>query len=472
MDLRVQAIKGATNESGKTVSRKAIKSGRASGAGNTPRGNTPRNSPFASLMASPAHSAAPSRHGSDWSDNDLEDAMSASTGSSEVLEPLDEPQTLFNPQRFMSELQDRKHNNSESREGLLEGYIRHLRCNYRPTIHEWLDDAATELAELFLRFANRGMTARERLLSLQAFVLTLATTEEADVFEDGHVALKQILRDEDDEECEVFAMYALAFGVLYGGGSEDGAQEVLDYLTEIISSDGEAIEAHNKTLVVTGALQSWMFVASHVEDLSDAADLALDAFVDQLDSDAIDVQIHAAHCIALIYEASRNHEAEAGEPFSLTYDPQRLIGRMNDMVRETRRGVSKKNRKALRDALTSVITSLERGVGPDYSEAGFKPDSRNGLSAADANEDGMVEFGYRQKLRVGNHIAPVDSWSISSRVAMIKLLFGSYLQRHIFVNPVVTQCLDDLQFTVYAPPPKLSQAARAVVRRLHKGGKR
>ncbi|KAH6899715.1 interferon-related developmental regulator-domain-containing protein [Thelonectria olida] len=470
-DLRVKAtIKGASSGNGKTVSKKAIKSGRASTAGNTPHGNTPRNSPFASLLTSPAHSAAPSRQASDWSDNDFDyDAMSASTGSNEFLEVEDETDH-FDPQLFISALQDRKHHNTESREGLLEGYIRNLRCSYKPTTHEWLDDLGTELTEIFLRLANRGMTARERLLSLQAFTLTLATTEEADVYEQGHTALKQMIRDEDDEECEVFGLYSLAFGVLYGGGSEEGAQELLDYLAEIISSDGDKIESHNNALVLTGALQSWLFVASHVEDLSDAADLALDAFVDHLDSDDTDVQIHAAYCIALIFEASRNHEADVGEPFSLSYDPQRLVGRMHDLIRQTKRSVSKKNRKTSREAFTSVITSLERSVGPGYSTAGFAPDAKNGLSVKDANDDGYVELGYRLKLRLGNQVARIETWTLFSRVNMIKLLFGSHLQRHMFVNPVVSECLSDADFTEYTAPPK--SGPKALKRPVPKGGKR
>ncbi|KAI5462625.1 interferon-related developmental regulator-domain-containing protein [Mariannaea sp. PMI_226] len=457
-------LKGAKGESGKTISNKAIKSGRASAAE-----LTPRSSPFASLRTSPAHSAAPSRQVSDMSESEDWDALSESTYSSNELE-AEEPRPTFDVNMFMEMLQDRKHHNSESRELLIEAYIKTLRNFYNPETHEWLDDKATELCQLFLRSANRGMTARERLFSLQAFVLTLATSEEADIFEEGQVALRQIITDEDDEECEVFAMYAMIFAVLYGGGSEEGAQEVLTYLTEIINSDGEVIDAHNNALVVTGALQSWSFVASHVEDLSDAADLALDSFVEQLDSDDVHVQTHAASCIALVYEASRHHEEEAGEPFSLSYDPQRLINRFNELIKQSNKSISKKDRKILRDSLSSVITSLERRVGPGYSVAGFAPDKRNGLSAAEANDDGVVEFGYRLKLRLGNNIAPIDSWSLALRVDMIKLLFGGHLQKHMFVNPVVTECLSDADFSAVSSATKA--APKPSKRPAPKNGKR
>ncbi|KAH6985731.1 interferon-related developmental regulator-domain-containing protein [Ilyonectria sp. MPI-CAGE-AT-0026] len=455
---RVKALKA----DGKTVSKKAIKSGRAS------LSTTPRDSPMASLLTSPAHSAAPSRVGSDISDDDDDfDAMTMSTTSgSSSIDVGEEGISTFDAKQLIEELQDRKHNNSDTREQLLELYIKIVRSRYSPQTHEWLDEAATELGELFLRAANRGMTARERMLSLQAFILTVSTSEEADVFEHGQNTLRQIIYDDDDEECEVFAIYALCFAVLYGGGSEDAAQELLDYLVDIVQTDGESVEAHDNGLIVAGALQGWAFVASHVEDLSDTADLALDAFVDQLDSTDMRVQSHAAACIALIFEASRNHEMETGEPFQLPYDPQRLTGRMSELAKQSSKSVSKKDRKGLRESLTSVVTSLERGVGPGYSAAGFAPDKRNRLATADANDDGVVEFGYRLKLRLGNSVAPIDSWSLSSRVDMLKLIFGGHLQKHMFVNPVVTECLSDADFT------KNNAVKKGTKHLIAKGGKR
>lgn len=187
---RVKALKGD-----KTVSKKALKSGRAS------LSQTPRSSPMASLLTSPAHSAAPSRVASDESDDDEDyDAMTMSTTSgSSGIDISEEGISVFDARHLIEELQDRRHNNSETREQLLEIYIKILRTRYTPQTHEWLDEAATELAELFLRSANRGMTARERMLSLQAFVLTLATSEEADIAEHGQQVLQQIISDEDDE---------------------------------------------------------------------------------------------------------------------------------------------------------------------------------------------------------------------------------------------------------------------------------
>lgn len=442
---RVKALKG----DGKTVSKKAIKSGRAS------LSQTPRSSPMASLLTSPAHSAAPSRAGSDASDDDYDyEDMAASTNSGSSLVDVHEDGTSsFDAKKLLEELQDRKHNNSDTREQMIELYIKTLRTRYNSQTHEWLDDSAQSLAELFLRAANRGLTARERLLSLQAFTLTLSTSEEVEIFETGQQTIRQIIADDDDEDCEVYAIYALGFAVLYGGGSEDLALDVLEYLVDIIQTDGESVEALDSAPVVSAALRAWAFVASHVADYSEVADVAMDAFVEQLDSGDAEVQTAAAACIALVFESSRKHEEEVGEPFQLPYDPHKLLGRLNEIAKHNPKSVSKKDRRGLRESLNSVITSLERGVGPGYSTAGFSV-QRGEQPTGKPNEDGVVEFGYRLKLRLGNFVATIDSWSLLSRVDMLKFFFGGHLLRHVFDNPVVAECLSDADFSQQQTAPK------------------
>lgn len=443
---RVKALKG---DSGKTVSKKAIKSGRASAS------QTPRSSPIPSLLTSPTHSAVPSRVGSDISDDDedFDDVMSTHSSGSLIEVNEEDGTATLDAHKFMEEIQDRKRNNGDTREQMLEFYIKTLRSHYNPHTHEWLDDSAQSLAQIFLRSANRGLTARERLLSLQALVLTMSTSEEVDIYEESQT-IRQIVMDDDDDDCRVFGLYALCFAVLYGGGGEEDAQTILDYLADIVQTDGESIEAHDNALLVAAALQGWAFVASHVEDMSDPAFVAIDAFVDQLESGDVHVQSHAAACIALIFEASRLHEHDTGAPFQLPYDPKQLAGRINEITKQVSKSVSKKDRRGLRETLNSVVTSLERGVGPGYSTAGFTPEYREGKPSGKVNEDGVVEFGYRLKLRLGNHVAIINSWSLLSRVDMMKLLFGGYLSRHMFDNPIVTECLSDADFNQQASAQK------------------
>ncbi len=90
------------------------------------------------------------------------------------------------------------------------------------------------------------------------------------------------------------------------------AEGLLEFLTEIIESDGQAIDAPDSPLVVTAALQAWGFVATHLDDLSAQCEQAMEAFVEQLDSTDAEVQTGAGSNIALLFEASREHEEETG----------------------------------------------------------------------------------------------------------------------------------------------------------------
>jgi len=249
--------------------------------------------------------------------------------------------------------------------------------------------------------------------------------------------------DDDDDECKVFAIHALCMTVLYAGGLEESALEIMQYLLDIVQSDGESIESHDNAAVVSAALVGWSFVAGHVDDFSDYADTAMDAFVDQLYSSDTEIQCNAGQAIALIYESSRHHEQETGEPFQLAYDPRRLVGRLNELAKLSSKSVSRKARRDLRDSLVSVITSLERGVGPYYSTALYIPEKDSHVPASQRTEDGQAEYGYRCRLRLGNHSTRIDTWSLLSRVNMMKILFRGGLQHHVFVNPVVMECLED-----------------------------
>ncbi|PFH55952.1 hypothetical protein XA68_17332 [Ophiocordyceps unilateralis] len=461
---RVKALKG----NGKTVSKKAQKSGRASGT-LTPQGSS---SPIASLLASPSHSNTPSRVASDDSDNeddgdlDFDDVASSVHSAGSGPDVTDDACSSFDVQVLIDGLLDRKRNNSSVREQYLDVYLRILRKRYNAEVHTWLDPAAATLVDIFLKDANRGTTPRERLLSLQAYTLTLAVVEDLDVYEAGSKLLKQMLTDEDDQDCRVQAIYALCMTTLYGGGLEEVALELMQYLVDIVQSDGESIEAHDDAVVVSAAMRGWAFVASHVDDYADDADSAMDAFVDQLDSADVEIQSLAGHCIALIYESSRNHEAETGEPFQLPYDPQRLVTRLSELAKLSAKSVSRKNRRDLRDSLVSVVTSLERGVGPYYSTALYIPEPDSFVPSSRRTDDGRAEYGYRCKLRLGGRTALIETWSLHSRVNMMKLLFKGGLENHVFVNPVVVECLEDAEWDetlATAEPerkPRLSAKAR------------
>ncbi|CRK43870.1 hypothetical protein BN1723_019334, partial [Verticillium longisporum] len=169
----------------------------------------------------------------------------------------------------------------------------------------------------------------------------------------------------------------------------------------------------------------------------------MDAFVEQLDSTDVDVQTSAGFNIAFIFEAARDHEEETGEVMNLQYDPKRLISRMAEASKPAAKGTSRKDRRHLRKNFASIVTSLEHGKGPGYSTSG-RPASNPHTGGSKIEHDGDVqEFGYREKLRVGESIVLIDSWSLMARVDTVRNIVGGGFPAHFNDNPTVADLLNN-----------------------------
>lgn len=431
LQARVKALKGE----GKTVSRKARKSGRASGTA-SPGGSDILHKVF-------QHDDSTYRSGSEATppetpvlyDSDTESIDPSYAAVTAALEEAyDGP---FDPRKLVEELQDRKNNQTDTRELLLSHYVKTIRNQYDHDL-ESLDDHSEELIGAFLRGANRGTTPRERSLSLEAYYLT-ASIADVSKPESTIALLKHVINDDDDDECQIQAMYALCLTVIYYGASKDEVYDYLDYLVELIQSNGDSVNALDKDGVMVAAFRCWAFAATHV-DIWQHADYAMDALVDKLDSTDVEIQTTASECIALIFEASRAHEDEEGEPFQLPYDPQRISSRVNNLTKVSVRSRSRADRRDLRESLRSVSTSLERGVGPYYSTA--------------THQETGKELGYRFKLKrrdaVGTQYqAPIETWHFFHRVSFLRVILKGGLERHFqYDNPVVSDCLDGLDWSL------------------------
>jgi hypothetical protein len=78
----------------------------------------------------------------------------------------------------------------------------------------------------------------------------------------------------------------------------------MDAFLEIIELDSSCIEAKDSADVVTAACEEWGFLATYVEDLEEKTEAAMKAFVEQLESSNLSVQISVGENIALLYEKS------------------------------------------------------------------------------------------------------------------------------------------------------------------------
>lgn len=426
-------------ESGKTVSRKARAKPESTRSSTT---HSPIASPGGSRAGSRANSRPGSRYASEdeaGSDSDYDEAMTMSTNSGSGEDPADDDGSKAawtgRLRERIEELQNRKGSSVHGREAALTAYLHLIRHHYA------LDEIEPSFGGIvtgLLDSVRDGRSADEKSLALQALAATIVTAPSDTVLDQVHGPLMKACQD-DEEKLKTDAIHALSIATVYGGGSDAATSELLDFLREIVQSDGESVAAEDSGAVVVAALQAWAFVvASDLEDMSTPGEEAMEAFIDQLNSDDPDVQISAGCNIALVFEAARDYEEEAGESFIPQHQQHLVLTRMKEIVQHLPKSVSKEARRHLRQNFSSIITSLERGKGPGYSTARVHPDS-GGVDS----EGNSHEFGYREKLRMNNMTMVIDTWSLKARVEMLKTILGGGFAIQLEANEAVKDILEN-----------------------------
>ncbi|KAI0456873.1 interferon-related developmental regulator-domain-containing protein [Xylaria acuta] len=435
-------------ESGKTVSRKARSRPDSLGA-------SPINSPTPSRGASRVTSRYASEE-EDLTDSEYEDSLTNSVANSD---DGDEATVLTSwTERLgdrIAELLDRKRSSAKGRETCLSAYTHIIRHHYA---EEQLEPQLKELVPALLRSIRGGSNTDETLSAIKALTMTILSTESKNLYDHVYSSLKGLCEDSGEASLKVEAIEAMSIVTMCGGGSVTAAEELLDFLVEIVESDGHSIQAGDNGPVVSAALRAWGFVASNLDDLQGQSDQALEAFTEQLDSTDVNVQVAAGTNIAMIFEAAREYEDETEEPWDLQYDQHKLVQRMTALVRESSKSVSKKDRKHLHASFNSVLTSLEHGKGPGYSTARrMASNPHTGGNKTDFNEE-YREYGYREKIRIHNISMVVDTWSLSARVEMLRSVSGAGLAIHYLENPVVKDLLSSAQVEFVSAPKKGGRA--------------
>jgi len=438
-DLRKKALL----ESQKTVSRKARN-----------RPESARSSVNQSPDVSPSNSRAPSRANSrpnsrpgsryasedEGASDDEYDVMTLGTNSASGDDVTGDDANNTWVERLqdrVGELQDRRRN-LQGREETLAAYLHIVRYHFS---ENQIGRFSSEIIPALLRSVREGAGTEERLLALKAIMVTLLTCPSEKFATILLSTLKGVCQDAEEEGVKVQAIYALMVAATYGGGDDVGGEELLDFFHEIVESDGESMDAGNSGAVVAAALRAWVFIASFLDDMADRGEHVMDAFIEQLDSSDPEVQSSAGTNIAFLFEAARDHEKETGESSEMQHNMYRIMTRMGEIVRDSSKSISKRDRKQLRFNFNSIITSLERGVGPGYSTAGRGYNPHVGGAKARI-QDGFAEFGHKETLRVQNEVLLIDTWLLHVRVEVLKMLLGGGLATHYVENPVVRDMLE------------------------------
>ncbi|OCK79155.1 IFRD domain-containing protein [Lepidopterella palustris CBS 459.81] len=442
-DLRRQAL-----ESGKTVSRKAR-------SRNVSAPSSKANSVVNSAANSRANSRNPSRHGSDDEDGALSDGTAWSTNSIDDIlngEDIDLP-----PDTWKSELNtrieqiiDRKRSSTEGRADSLNAYAHILMARYaRDDIENRID----EILPSMLRSIKAETSERETVVALKALAVTILTLDSDDIYDSVHELLKRTISDSEFTHAKINAIHTLGAAAFFGGASEEETADIMSFLLEIIESDGLSAGAHDNGDVVVAALEEWGLLATEIEDMEDATDSAIEAFVEQLQSSETSVQIAAGQNIALLYEKSytpleddeeasdndngsedeETHSA-SGQKMVKRYTVYRrqdqLMRQLEELANISTRKISKKDKKNLHSSFTDIRNSVEKPTrGPKYS------------TALDG-ETGRTYGAGRMKVRISRSVeVKIDKWWKLQRLnALRRVLQGGFAVQYD-ENGAVNRCL-------------------------------
>lgn len=428
-DLRRQVL-----ESGKTVSRKA-----RSRVSSAPSSN----------KSSPANSRAASR--SRANSDDEADSVASLESNDEIYlgDGAAEDHDLV-PEAWAEELQtrmehliDRKRTSTEGREESLNVIISILKIHYA---NRELDRKLSEFVPALLRSIGDEENEKEALAALKALELVIITAASESVYEDVGERLKAVVMDSASEGLKVAAIHTLSTAASYGGASDWEIEKVMDIYLEIVESDGHSIAAGDDGTTVTAALEEWIFLSTQLDDLEDQTSTALDAFVDQLDSSDLSVQVAAAENIAFLYEWNNaglhdsddsdedldDSEEEGSNGHGTLYrNEAQLKHTLKALSSVSAKKIGKKNKKNLSHTFTDVIQAIERPhLGPRYSTA--------------VNWETGRQFGSRMKIRFSGMQgdgAVIDSWWKFLRLKALQRILGSGLGVHYNMNEAVRESL-------------------------------
>jgi len=290
-------------------------------------------------------------------------------------------------------------------------------------------------------------------LTIAALAVTVLTLNSDTIYDTVSGPLKRSISDSGSVEIKVNAIHALGAATFFGGASEEETEDIMAFFLEIIESDGLSINAHDEGSVVVAALEEWGLLATEIDDMEEATEAAMEAFVDQLESSDRGVQIAAGENIALLFEKSytpleddeelSEEGTNSGEEdpgivkFVKRYNVYRrqdqLIHTLDELATISTRKISKKDRKSMHCSFIDVKNSVEKPtIGPRYSKA-LDPDGR--------------PYGSRWKVRINRNVVLTINkwWKVMRLNAVRRIVQGGFVQQYE-ENEAVSR---SLPFSVY-----------------------
>ena len=263
--------------------------------------------------------------------------------------------------------------------------------------------------------------------------------------------LKATIMDSDSTFIKAGAVQVLGIATFFCDTLSDEKQEVMDYLLEIIGSDGQYVGAYDSSEVVISALESWGVLFTQLEDMKNLATDALEAFTEQLESAYPNVTIAAGENIALIYEKGcvrvDEDDEVLGDEELLELEDESSTGiamvkkcflypreeelrqLLSSLATVSGRRVSRKDRKLLHFNFADIYKSVKNPLrGPRYHDAVNQKDNKH--------------YGNRLVIKIGrNSEIKIDRWWKLLRFMTLKRVLQGGFLLHYQYNGVVFDCL-------------------------------
>ncbi|KAK9460173.1 interferon-related developmental regulator-domain-containing protein [Lipomyces oligophaga] len=195
---------------------------------------------------------------------------------------------------------ERKHSNSSSREDAMSRICKIASLKYAWRIaerrHGDLEDGITRS----LKYSN---SSKEKILACKMFSIFVITDPENEGYFKIVPIFKSLILSDENLAVKEAAITALGVVVFFSGASGDSEIDTeLDFLLDIIMTDGSSISAADSGEVVSVAINVFGFLISKLDDALDISQTSMPILVDQLESSQMSVRMAAGYVIALLYE--------------------------------------------------------------------------------------------------------------------------------------------------------------------------
>ncbi|KAI1978033.1 hypothetical protein LOZ51_005373 [Ophidiomyces ophidiicola] len=366
---------------------------------------------------------------------------------------------------LIEDLVDRKHDSLRYREENLLAYSRILAHHYAA---EELEDHVDDLLIVFMQSIQQESSEKETVLALRSASLTAVTSLDGAIYSRVSSLVKQKITGVSSLPVKVAALRCLGACTYFGGAGEEEIIDELEFLIEIVTSNGHFADAPDDPEIVATALQEWGLLATRAESLEELSEDAVEAFADQLENSDTDVQVAAGQNIALLYERSfstlreddelnerdlqislddiskTDYKDDNGTLLVQHYKPYHDTPKIEQKVRHlsnvSGQRASKKSKRSLHMHFDAILTTIENPChGPRYGK----------LMENEKSES----YGERTQVKF-RRFAPLNVnrwWKWMRLVALQRLLEGGVIEHLQAGSPAITNNLPGL--SMEAPPP-------------------